>query len=405
MHILLIHQAFASLDEGGGTRHYEMACYLAKQGHQITIIASPISYLTGKANQEKIPWKQVERVSPQITIIRTYTYRALHRSFFHRVVSFVSFMVSSFFAGIRVKNVDVIWGTSPPIFQGFTAWLLSRLKGIPFLFEVRDLWPKFAIDMGVLHNPFLIRASKWLERFLYAHADQVIVNSPGYLEHVEQHGARKVNLIPNGVDASMFDPQSDGKEFRAQHNLQDQFIALYAGAHGMANDLDVVLQAAHLLKGRKEICFVLVGDGKEKANLIARAKELELENVRFLPIIPKSKMSEALAAANACIAILKPIKSFKTTYPNKVFDYMAAGRPVILAIDGVSREIIETAQAGIFVQPGSPQEMAKAVEYLQQNSQKAYKMGINGRDYVVENFDRAQFTQQFAQLLQGLKRK
>ena len=116
-------------------------------------------------------------------------------------------------------------------------------------------------------------------------------------------------------------------------------------------------------------------------------------------------MSEALAAANACIAILKPIKSFKTTYPNKVFDYMAAGRPVILAIDGVSREIIETAQAGIFVQPGSPQEMAKAVEYLQQNSQKAYKMGINGRDYVVENFDRAQFTQQFAQLLQGLKRK
>lgn len=109
MHILLIHQAFASLDEGGGTRHYEMACYLAKQGHQITIIASPISYLTGKANQEKIPWKQVERVSPQITIIRTYTYRALHRSFFHRVVSFVSFMVSSFFAGIRVKNVDVIW--------------------------------------------------------------------------------------------------------------------------------------------------------------------------------------------------------------------------------------------------------------------------------------------------------
>ncbi|PKN91214.1 MAG: glycosyltransferase WbuB, partial [Chloroflexi bacterium HGW-Chloroflexi-7] len=140
MHILLIHQAFAAINEPGGTRHHEIARYLVKQGHQVTIITSPVSYLTGQNTEIKTRWVTRENSETGITILRAYTYAALHRSFFHRVLSFFSFMFSSFFIGLGVKNVSVIWGTTPPIFQGWTAWLLARLKGVPFLFEVRDLW-------------------------------------------------------------------------------------------------------------------------------------------------------------------------------------------------------------------------------------------------------------------------
>ena len=163
MHILLIHQAFVALDEPGGTRHHELARRLARQGHQVTIIASSVSYLTGNSGDRKAR-KTTDDLG--VTIIRSYTLPALHRSFVWRVFSFFSFMISSFINGLFVKSVDLIWGTTPPIFQGPTAWLLARLKGVPFLLEIRDLWPAFAIAVGVLKNNLLIQLSKWLERLL-----------------------------------------------------------------------------------------------------------------------------------------------------------------------------------------------------------------------------------------------
>lgn len=388
-HILLIHQAFAALNEPGGTRHYEMARSFISHGSRVTVITSPVSYLTGKTGDRKIRWLTQENPEPGLTILRAYTYPALHRSFFHRLLSFFSFMFSSFFIGLGVKNVDVIWGTSPPIFQGWTAWLLARLKGVKFLFEIRDLWPAFAIAMKVLKNPLLIRLSKWLERFLYRHADLLVVNSPGFIEHIEQRGGRNIQLVPNGVDPAMFDPNDNGSEFRKSHHLEDKFIALYAGAHGVSNDLEVVLDAATRMQSNSNIIYVFVGDGKEKANLQNKAESMKLTNVCFVPPVPKDKMSGVLAAADTCIAILKPVEMYKTTYPNKVFDYMAAGKPVLCAIDGVIRNVIETGQAGIFVPPGSAEALADAVLYLSNHADEGCRMGINGRNYVSEHFNRA----------------
>ncbi len=405
MHVLIVHQAFAALDEAGGTRHYEMAAYLAQRGHRVTIIASPVSYLTGKSRQPQARWREAETPQPGITILRAYTYSALHRSFIHRVLSFLSFMVSSFFIGLGVREVDLVWGTSPPIFQSVTAWLLARLKGAPFLLEIRDLWPEFAIAVGVLRNPLLIRASLWLERFLYRHADRMVVNSPGYLEHVTARGARRVDLIPNGADPAMFDPSQDGAAFRAQHGLQDRFVVLYAGAHGMSNDLGVALEAARQLSGDERIRFVLVGAGKEKASLVEKARELGLDNVLFLPPVAKSQMAEALAAADACLAILKPLDAYKTTYPNKVFDYMAAGRPVLLAIDGVIRQVVADAGAGLFVPPGDPTALAQAVRCLASDPQAARRMGAAGRACIEQKFSRADLTGQLAQVLSEMEKK
>ena len=207
MHILLIHQAFASLNEPGGTRHHELARFLAQRGHQVTIIASPVSYLTGTAftrpgTARARPQMQTAGAGGGVTILRAYTYAALHRSFVHRVSSaFSASWLRPSWPGCSVRQVDLVWGTSPPIFQGVTAWALARLKGAPFLFEVRDLWPAFAVGVGVLRQPVLIRLSEWLEGFLYRHADRVVVNSPGFIEHVRQRGARRVDLVPNGADA------------------------------------------------------------------------------------------------------------------------------------------------------------------------------------------------------------
>jgi len=332
-------------------------------------------------------------------VIRASVYSAHHKSFFHRVLAFFSFMVSSFFLGLGVKNVDVVWGTSPPIFQGVTAWMLARLKGAKFLFEVRDLWPKFAIAVGVLTNPILIRMSEWLERFLYRRADRIMVNSPGFVEHVTARGAPSVTLIPNGADPSMFDPNDDGKEFRRAHGLGNKFVALYAGAHGMSNDLGVVLESARLLADEKRIQIVLLGDGKEKPALIARAQEMNLTNVTFIDSIPKSEMPSALAAADACIAILKPLEEYKTTYPNKVFDAMAAGRPLALAIDGVIREAVEAAGCGIYAEPGSPSALSEAIRRLASDEKSARQMGLAGRAYLEKYFSRAAIGERLIALL------
>ncbi|OGO64436.1 MAG: glycosyltransferase WbuB [Chloroflexi bacterium RBG_19FT_COMBO_50_10] len=395
MHILLIHQAFVALDEPGGTRHHELARYFAEHGHRVTIITSPISYLTGKAHLSKIPWVEKQNDGELITILRAYAYPSLHRSFVHRLINFFSFMVSSFIIGLRVKKVDLVWGTSPPIFQGLTAWSLARLKRVPILFEVRDLWPAFAVAVGVLRQPLLIMLSEWLEHFLYHRADRVVVNSPGYIQYVQSRGAHQVELVPNGTDTAMFNPSVNGVIFRSAHGLEEKFVALYAGAHGLSNDLGVVLQAAKRLLPRKDIAIVLLGDGKDKLALQTQAARDGLDNLTFLPPIPKLEMPSALAAADICIAILKPVELYKTTYPNKVFDYMASGKPVVLAIDGVIRQVIENAGAGIPVPPGNPEALADAILSLANDRELVDRMGHQGRSYVETYFDRASLASKF----------
>jgi glycosyltransferase involved in cell wall biosynthesis len=402
MHILLVHQAFAALDEPGGTRHHELARLLAGRGHRVTVIASPVSYLTGEASGRRIPWAKQEQTGPGVTVVRAYTYPGWHRSFVHRVISFLSFTLSSFIIGLGIGEVDLVWGTSPQIFQGLTAWGLARLKRAPFLFEVRDLWPAFAVAVGVLRNPLLIRASQGLESFLYHRADRIVVNSPGFVDHVASRGASGIEVVPNGADTSMFDPQARGETFRRRHNLEGRFIVLYAGAHGMSNDLEVLLEAAQMLGKHPEIAIVFLGDGKEKPALVERAQRMGLKNVLFLPAVPKNHIPQALAAADACVAILKPIEQYKTVYPNKVFDYMAAGRPVVLAIDGVIREVVERAGAGIPVPPGEARPLVEALLTLKNDPAICQEMGRRGRDYVTAHFDRSLSADKMAEIMERL---
>jgi glycosyltransferase involved in cell wall biosynthesis len=396
--LVLIHQAFASPGEPGGTRHYELARHCVEQGHAVTIVASRLSYLTGQPIAER------EQHLDGVRVRRAYAYPALHRSFIWRIVSFLSFMLSSVWTALRVGPVDVVMGTTPPIFQAVSAWAVALLRRRPFLLEVRDLWPEFAIGLGVLKNPLLIKLSRWLEKFLYARATHLLVNSPAYRDYLIDKGvpARKVSLIANGVDPSMFDPAADGAALRQTWQLGDKFVVTYAGALGLANDIPTLLQAAAQLRDQTQIQFLLVGDGKERATLEMQAREMNLSNVTFTGSQPKSAMREVLALSDACVAILQDIPMFRTTYPNKVFDYMAAGRPTVLAIDGVIRQVIEAARGGIFVPPGDATALAQAVRQLATDREQTRAMGRAARAYVVAHFNRQQQAADFAALLQQL---
>jgi glycosyltransferase involved in cell wall biosynthesis len=406
MHLLLIHQAFALPSEPGGTRHYELAQYLVRQGCRVTIVASDLSYLTGQRIGGQQGFVSEQRVDG-IRILRARAYPSLHRSFLWRVVSFLSFMCTAMWAALRAGPVDVVMSTSPPIFQTLSAWIVAVIRRKPFLLEVRDLWPDFAVDMGVLKNPVLIALSRWLERFLYGRASHILVNSPAYRDSLLSKGvpAEKISLVSNGVDPSMFDVNNRGERLRTLWGLNESFVVTYAGALGLANDIPTVLRAAHRLRDVRNIQFLFVGDGKERGNLEALARDLQLSNVKFVGSWPKTEMADVLGASDACVATLQNIPMFRTTYPNKVFDYMAAGRPTILAIDGVIREVIEAAQGGIFVTPGNDAALAEAVQTLSRNPQQARTMGVAARAYVVEHFDRQKHAAQFVELVQHVALK
>ena len=405
MKILLINQSFVSPEEPGHTRHFEMAQYLRKHGHELVIVGSDINYQTGRqTTKRRRIFESVEQNIDGVRILRAYVYPALHRSYFWRTVSFFSFMFSSIWTALQVSDVDLVMGTTPPIFQAVSSWVVSLVRRKPFLLEVRDLWPEFGIGMGVLKNPIIIAMSRWLENFLYARATHILVNSPAYRKYLLEKGIpeRKVTFIPYGTDVEMFNPQVDGTAIRRKLGVDDKFVVLYAGALGAANDIYTILRAADRLRNETKIQFVLFGDGKERVNIEEEVRRREMANVRLAGVYPKREMPFVLASSDVCLAILQNILMFRTTYPNKVFDYMAAGRATILVIDGVIREVIETSRGGVFVEPGDDEQLANTVLELSRDPERVRQMGTNAREYLVQHLDRRDRLDETLRFLQSL---
>jgi glycosyltransferase involved in cell wall biosynthesis len=403
MKILLINQAFVSPNEPGHTRHYEMAQYLRSHGHELVIIASDLNYQTGQRTVER-RGLFAEQIIDGARVLRAYIYPALHRSYFWRVISFFSFMFSSVWAALTVKDVDLVMGTTPPIFQAVSAWFVALIRRKPFLLEVRDLWPEFGVSMGVLKNPVIIALARWLENFLYARATHILVNSPAYKEYMIGKGVpeNKVTYIPYGTDVDMFNPEVDGSSVRKKLGLEDKFIVLYAGALGQANDIDTILRAAERLNLETKIRIVLFGDGKERARLESESERRKLTNITFAGVCPKKEMPLVIAFADVCLAILQDVPMFRTTYPNKVFDYMASARATVLVIDGVVRDVIEASNGGVFVQPGNDEQLANTILELSKDSQRVKQMGLNARAYLVKHLDRRDKLNDTLKLLESL---
>jgi len=406
MKILLINQVFVSPEEPGHTRHFEMGQYLKERGHELVIVASDLNYQTGQRTVAR-RGLYAEQIFDGVRVLRSYIYPAIHRSYVWRIIAFFSFMFSSILTALHVRDVDLVLGTTPPIFQAVSAWAVAALRRKPFLLEVRDLWPEFGISMGVLKNPIIIALSRWLEMFLYTRATHILVNSPAYREYMLAKGVagNKVTYIPYGTDIEMFNPSMDGSSIRREFNLEDKFVVLYAGALGQANDIDTLLRAAERLKREERIRFVLFGDGKERARLESEAKNKGLANVIFAGTRPKKDMPLIVASADLCLAILQDIPAFRTTYPNKVFDYMAAGRASLIVIDGIARDLIEASRGGDYVSPADDAVLAQKILELSQDPVQVNAMGANAREYLVKNLDRRDKLNETLALLNSLTAK
>ncbi len=397
MHILLLHQYFLDSGDSGGSRFNEMTKVWKEAGHDVTVIAGMVHYTTGtKKDKYKGKFFLKEINEDGVTILRCHVSEAYNTNFIGRLWAYFSFVFSSIFAGVfKAKDkYDVIVVTSPPLFVGITGLILSFLKRIPMVFEIRDLWPESAIDTGVLTNKMIIRFAFWFEALVYKKAALINCLTPAFRNAlIEKKGIapEKVIMIPNAADFSLSEQllaTFNREELRSQKGWNGKFVITYVGAHGIANHLIQVVDTAELLRDTN-VHFVLIGDGMEKPKLKAESLSRGLKNIEFIDSVPKAEVFKYILASDMGASVLKNVDTFKTVYSNKTFDYMSCQKPILMAIDGVSRELVEEAACGSFVQPENPEDFAQKVNYYINNNDKAIEQGYNGYRFAQTNFDRS----------------
>jgi glycosyltransferase involved in cell wall biosynthesis len=395
MKILLLHQYFLEDDDAGGSRFNEMTRQWTEQGHEVTVLAG-MMHANGSEKRAEYKGKWFKRKKQgRVAVLRTHVSESYNAGFMGRLWGYFSFVLSSLWAGSfkTQGKFDVILVTSPPLFVGITAFLLSRIKGVPYVFEIRDLWPESAIDTGVVTNKAIIKMAYWFENFIYKHAKLINVLTPAFRDTlIEKKGvpSGKVIFIPNAADFGLSDSllqNFDIEAFRVEKGWANRFVITYVGAHGVANHLEQVLETADLLRDTP-VLFVLIGSGMQKAKLIEQAKRMQLDNVLFLDSVAKAEVFKYIAASDMGASVLKKVDTFKTVYSNKTFDYMACKTPILMAIDGVSRKLVEEAQAGSYVEPEDPKDFAAKIRQYMIDPERVILEGENGYLYAKQNFDR-----------------
>jgi glycosyltransferase involved in cell wall biosynthesis len=410
MHILIIHQYYLGKGDGGGSRFNQFSKFWMRHGHKVTVLAGIVHYATGKKYHVfKGRLFTRERGEAGEEIIRCFVSEGHNSGFMGRMMAYLTFMVTSLLAGLfMVDRPDVVLATSPPLLVALAGVLLSKLRRVPFVFEVRDLWPLSAVECGTLTNPTLIRLAYWVERKAYQNAKLVNVLTPAFREELLKRRAvpiNRISMIPNGADLDLMWPGQLDNEVRARHGLSGKFVVTYVGAHGLANRVGQLLDAAEKLTDLPDIVIMLVGDGMEKAMLIEQAKHRNLTNVLFVNSVSKSEISDYINASDVCTAVLLRNDAFKRVYPNKVFDYMCCERPIIIAIGGVARQLVESAQAGLYVEPENPEAFSQAVRQLRTQLDLRRQMGRNGRTFVEKYFDRGILAEKYLDVLEKIVRK
>lgn len=408
MRVLIIHQYFLGKADAGGSRWNQFAKLWSEAGHDVTIVAGMVHYAKGiKAPQYKGRFIVRELIEPGITVYRCHVSESYNRSFAGRAWAYLSFAFSSLCAGLfKADRPDVIIATSPPLTVALTMWLLGRLWRVPAVFEVRDLWPESAIDTGVLTSKPIIWLSYKLEALAYRSARWINALTPAFVEILAEKKRvprDRISMIPNGADLDIMAPGPKDNEIRTQLGLEGKFVVSYFGAHGRANKVGQLLDVAERLKDtHPQVRILLVGDGMEKPSLVQDARRRRLDNVLFVDSVPKEKVCDYINASDVCTAVLMKNDTFKTVYPNKVFDYMSCKRPIIISIDGVARKLVEDAGAGLYAEPENPDAFVEALLRLKDDPATMMAMGENGYRHVAQHYSRKGMAHQYLRLLERL---
>lgn len=390
----------------GITRHYELAAEWAKEEDtEVTLFSSSFVHprRTFITAEEKKGFDKPERLHFK------WLWSFPHKSNdFKRILNMGSFMLTFFFSGLFQKKPDVLVASSPHLFTAFSGWLLSKVKGCPFVLEVRDLWPDSLVKMGGINNGLVLRLLTWMESLLYRKSDQIIVLTEHQRKFIADKGIDrdKIDLIPNGIVVGSWQPDAKRRaEYKRKLGVaEDDFVAIYTGAHGPANALQYVVEAGEYLPEKTAI--VLIGDGPEKERLLQLKKEKGIENVHFLDPVPKSEIFHYTEAADCGIISLADNEIFRGARPNKLFDYTFIGQPIITTVDGEVREIVESNQVGFFAGAEDPKGLAEAIKKakaLSPEEREAIK--ARGKDYIDREGDRVKLAKKFYQILKKLVSK
>lgn len=403
MRLLYIHQHFVTRQGSSGTRSYDVSAHWVSMGHQVTLIC-------GRAEQSGLPlmpwWKpwQIHHFEGFKVIACNVPY-SNKMSIPRRLWSIFGFVLLSTLAAVWQRRPDIVFATSPPLEVVVPGFVASRRHRVPFIFEVRDLWPEDLVDAGrIKRGGRGHRLQGLLERFAYRAAARVLLVSRGFHDRLLQRGYPDslLRTVLLGGDGTMNLDVLPDRGFLQQLGLDGKFVAVYAGAHGVANGLDQVLDAADRLRHRSEIGFLFIGDGKQRPQLVERIQRQGLDNVRMAGAVPKLELPKILAACDVGLQILTQVSRPRWVTPNKLFDYMFAGLPTIVNFAGTAAELVEAEGAGTASQPGSADDLAARISYYADHPDECRRIGAWARQVAWAKFDRRSIAAQLIKIFEDV---
>jgi glycosyltransferase involved in cell wall biosynthesis len=401
MRILFLSHYFPPEVNAPASRTYEHCREWVRSGHQVTVVTCAPNHPRGVlyAGYRNRLWQRETRDG--IDIVRVCTYITANEGVARRSLGYLSFMIACVCAAPFLPRADVLITTSPQFFNGLAGYPVKLLKRVPWVLEIRDLWPESVLAVGAISNRLLIRLLLGLERFAYRKCDHIVPVTEAFRRYLLGKGiaAEKISVVRNGVDLAFYDGGADPQALRASLRLEGKFVVSYVGTHGMAHGLETVLQAAAQLRSQPQIAFLLVGDGAERKRLLAQRDQLGLTNVTMLEQQPKERMPQLWAVCDASLVLLRRLPVFESVIPSKIFESMAMRKPIILGVSGEAREIVNEAQAGLAIEPEDPAALSAAVLRLAQDPALTRELGGNGRRYVTAHFDRRLLARRFENVL------
>ncbi|HPO14109.1 MAG TPA: glycosyltransferase family 4 protein [Candidatus Hydrogenedentes bacterium] len=405
MKILFLCQYFPPEMGAPAARTHEHARHWAQQGHDVTVVCGIPNHPNGIVPEQYRGTPLYRETIDGIRVLRCWLYATPNKGVLLRSLSFATFMFSAiFFAVVAAPKCDVVVATSPQLLCGLAGYIVAFLKRRPFVLEVRDLWPRQIVDLGVVKNKWVIRLLTGIEMFLYRRAKGIVTVAEATTGEIASRGVplKKLHTITNGIDEEFFTPQNRMVHLRELGAWGESIVVMYVGTHGLSQGLSTILETADLLRSNPNIRFVFVGSGAEREMLIEKAREMYLDNVDFLPMQPKEKMPECYAAADICLVPLKKRAVFLYNIPSKIFEIMACARPIVLGVEGQAKEVVEEAGAGITVEPENPKAFAEAITRLAEDEDLRCDYGEQGRAFAITHYSRRQKAEKYLNCLQEI---
>ena len=409
MNILYVSQYFPPEKCAPAARVSELAKHWAKNGDGVTVLTGFPNHPTGIVDpQYRKRFRRLhcrERVG-DVDVVRTWLWPLANAQIWKRVICYVSFLISSCMAGLFLERPEVVIATSPQLLVGLSGWFLARCFRVPFVLEIRDLWPESLCAVGARNcKSGFYRAVGVLARFLHRRCDQLVVVTPAFRQQLIERRdvpADKIDVVENGVEPDLFSP-SGPTEIRRPFALEGKFIISYIGTIGMAHGLETVLDAAELIRSECPGAHVLlIGEGAEKTKIEEEAACRGLKNVSLLPAQARETVPAFIRASDTCVVHLKKAEAFQTVIPTKMLEFMSCGRAVILGVEGQAAELLQKANAGICIPPEDAEQLANAIITLYRDSGLRGRLGANGRAYILQNLTRERTAAKYRLVLQSV---